>query len=132
MLKKSLIVSSALLMASCGSILSGTSSNVAVNAYQNGQLVNGAECILDNKKRQYRVVTPANISIDKSRKDMTAKCEYNGMTSNVTEADSSFNAETLLGILLDWGIISIPVDFISGGAWDYPERIDVNFPSEEK
>ena len=94
--------------------------------------MNGAECILDNKKRQYRVITPANISVDKSRKDMTATCEHNGLTSNTTEVESSFNAETLLGILWDFGILSIPTDFISGGAWDYPQNINVNFPTKEK
>ena len=36
---------------------------------------------------------------------------------------AKFNKTSLLGIFVDLGLVSIPVDFITGAAWDiYPDR----------
>ena len=44
-------------------------------------------------------------------------CEDNGL---VTQPD--FNETSLLGLFVDFGLISIPTDFLTGAAWDIEPR----------
>lgn len=39
------------------------------------------------------------------------------------ETTSSFDSASLLGILLDFGILSVPIDFVSGAAWKTDQEI---------
>ena len=128
MFKKTLLLSVvALSISACGTILSGTSQNISVNSIQGGQEISGAACVIDNGIQKYYVNTPGTISVDKYKKDIAVQCEKDGIKSEIAQGSSDFNAITLLGVLLDFGIFSIPTDFISGGAWEYPKTITASF-----
>ena len=95
---------------SCATIFTGTTQNVNFDSNQKGAIVrvNG----------QPVGSTPCNVSVKKSSK-ATIHFSKEGYEDNLVELKGRFNATSLLGILLDWGIISIPTDFITGAAWKY-------------
>lgn len=127
MFKKIILLATFISLASCGTIISGTSQNISVTATEAGKPVEGAACVIDNESQKYYVTTPGTISVDKSKKDIVVSCEKDGKKSDIAKGSSDFNATTLLGILLDFGIISIPTDLISGATWEYPPQIQASF-----
>jgi uncharacterized protein YceK len=133
--KKSLFLLASLttlsVLSGCGTILSGTQQNISITSTQNGQDVNNAACVVDNGSQKYYVNTPGTVSVDKSKRDISVLCEKDGMKSDIVQGTSDFNATTLLGVLLDFGIFSIPTDFISGGAWEYPKTITTSFKAKD-
>ena len=109
----------ALLASGCASMLSGTTQSVSIEAIADGRPVHGATCRLSNTKGNWVVSTPGSATINKAHGDLQVSCakeEFAGVSTH----SSSFNPQTILGILLDGGIFSIPTDLIAGGAWTYP------------
>jgi len=48
-----------------------------------------------------------------------------GECKRTITTEARFNKMTLMGLLLDLGLVSIPVDFINGAAWNiYPSKIE--------
>jgi hypothetical protein len=45
------------------------------------------------------------------------RAEKEGCESTTSTTTESFDPTSLLGIFIDFGLISIPVDMISGAAW---------------
>lgn len=49
-----------------------------------------------------------------------------GDCSQTFTTQAEFNKTTLLGLLVDVGLFSIPTDFITGAAWNiYPDKIKI-------
>jgi hypothetical protein len=47
-----------------------------------------------------------------------------GECTRVFTTQARFNSTSLLGLVIDAGLISIPIDFITGAAWKvYPDKI---------
>ncbi len=113
-----LLVSLSLLVSSCASIFNGTTERIHVRSD-----VPGTKLYLNNKEIGTQT---ASFQIAKKRMDealISARKE--GCGEAVTEIDTKFNPNTLWGILIDLGIISIfVVDWAINGATQEAERRD--------
>jgi hypothetical protein len=95
-------------LSGCANIIKGSNDNVSVNSLEKGTsiFVDGAARGIDN----------AMVNVKKG-KPHSLRAEKDGCQSVSTETGESFDATSLLGILLDFGIFTIPIDLISGAAW---------------
>lgn len=95
-------------LSGCASIIKGNNDNVHVNSLEKGTtlFVDGAPRGMDS----------AMVNVKKG-KPHALRAEKEGCLPVTGETGESFDGTSLLGILLDLGIISIPVDLISGAAW---------------
>lgn len=104
----------ALLSTGCASILHGTSDTISVNSMEKDTIiyVDGTPRGKDNARGQIKRGDVHTITASKEGcQDVTMK------------TTDSFDIATLLGIFLDYGIISIPIDLISGAAWKTDQSI---------
>ncbi|MFN0007031.1 MAG: PEGA domain-containing protein [Planctomycetota bacterium] len=98
----------ALLGSSCASIFSGGRDTITINSLEPGTRVfvdgalRGEDCVSVDVKRGKKHVI---------------RVEKKGCQTVTEETGESLDGCMFLGILIDWGIISIPVDLISGSAW---------------
>ncbi|WP_190274820.1 PEGA domain-containing protein [Leptothrix cholodnii] len=92
----------------CSSIIKGTSETISVNSIEKGTTiyVDGAARGLDS----------ASVSVKKG-KPHSIRAEKDGCQAVTADTTETFDPTSLLGILLDFGIFSIPIDLMSGAAW---------------
>lgn len=92
----------------CASVIKGSSDTLTVNSLEKGTTiyVNGAA----------RGVDTAAVSVKKG-KPHTIRVEKEGCQPVTAETTESFDPTSLLGILIDFGLITIPIDLMSGAAW---------------
>nr|WP_315261786.1 hypothetical protein [uncultured Limnohabitans sp.] len=103
-----LIITSAIALTGCSTIIKGTSETISVNSLEKGTTlsVDGSPRGLDG----------ASVSVKKG-KIHTLRAEKPGCSAVNAETTETFDPTSLLGILLDLGIFSIPIDLMSGAAW---------------
>lgn len=97
-----------MLMTGCASLIKGNTDDITINSLERGTTlyVNGAARGNDS----------AFVTLDKGKSySITAKKD--GCTPVTAQTGESFDPTTLLGIFIDYGLISIPIDLISGSAW---------------
>lgn len=99
-------------LSGCASMFSGSEQQVSIKTHPD------AEIYIDDRfagnghtQKKLRRDEPHIIRVTKGT------CEQTYTTQ------AKFNKTSLLGLFLDVGLISIPVDFITGAAWDiHPNR----------
>ncbi|WNC73101.1 hypothetical protein RGQ13_03700 [Thalassotalea psychrophila] len=105
-------LTASLFLSGCAGIINGTSDNITITSVEPGTRI-----YVDGVKRG---IDDALVQIDRGETH-TIKVVKKGCEPVIIETGDKFDATSLLGILLDWGVISIPVDLISGAAWKaYP------------
>jgi hypothetical protein len=94
-------------LSGCASIFSGNSDEIAINSLEKNSIiyVNG----------RARGKDTAHVQVDRG-KEHTIVAKKEGCLDGTAETSWSFDPRSLLGIFIDFGIISIPVDFAIGGA----------------
>ncbi len=92
----------------CSSIIHGGHDTVTINS-----LEKGATIYVDNIPRGADIV---QVDLERGESHIV-RATKPGCTDTITPVTDKFDTTTLLGIFLDLGIISLPVDFISGSAW---------------
>jgi len=102
------VVALSLCLGSCASIIHGTTDTITVNS-----LDPQATIYVDGAARGVGV---AQIDVKRGKKHAIWAVK-DGHQSSIVETGESFDPTTLLGILIDFGIITIPIDLISGAAW---------------
>lgn len=92
----------------CASIIHGTSDTVTVNSLEKGSTiyVDGAPRGIDVAQVQVKRGNPHQLRVEKD-----------GCQAVSAETVEKFDSVSLLGIFLDFGIITIPIDLVSGAAW---------------
>ncbi len=111
-IKKS-ILTALLGLTGCSSIIHGGHDTVTINS-----LEKGATIYVDNIPRGADI-----IQVDLERGEAhTVRASKDGCTDTMVPVTDKFDPTSLLGIFLDFGIISLPVDFISGSAWKIAPR----------
>ena len=108
MKKIALIVALAILSTGCSTIIKGTTETISVNSLEKGTVIS-----VDGAPRG---VDAASVSLKKG-KTHSLRAEKPGCSSVTTETTETFDPTSLLGILIDFGIFSIPIDLMSGAAW---------------
>ncbi|GAA3544509.1 hypothetical protein [Zobellella aerophila] len=112
---KSLLVVTvvASLTTGCASIINGTNDTVSITSdadtsiYVDGNRAGRGDITIPLKRGKTHIIT--------------AKKE--GCFANSIETQTAFDKTSLLGILIDFGIVSIPLDFAIGGASEISPRI---------
>lgn len=102
------------LLSGCSAIINGKSESLTVRSadpeailYVNGMKV-GKDSAVWSQQR-------GKTSILEAKKD--------GCATGVIHTDTNFDPTTLLGIFIDFGIVSIPVDAINGTMWKSDKQI---------
>jgi PEGA domain len=106
-MRHAVIVLLGLGLAGCASIFSGNSDQITVNSLESGSVI-----YVDGHARGKDVT---NVQVDRG-KGHTIVVKKEGCQDATAETGWSFDARSLLGVFIDLGIISIPVDFAIGGA----------------
>lgn len=109
MKKISIIALSALLLSGCAAMFSGTSQQVSIRSHDkdakifvNGGYLGKGDVVTTFKKKE----------------DYTITVEQDGCRTVTMPVSKSFDATTLLGVFVDFGIVSIlVVDGAGTGAW---------------
>jgi hypothetical protein len=99
----------------CASMFSGSQQTLVVKTTE------GAEIYIDG-----RYVGTSLIKREVAR-DMSheIRVEKDGC-ENSFRTQSKFNKTSLLGVLVDAGLISIPIDFATGAAWHvWPNKLEI-------
>jgi len=96
------------MLSGCASVIKGNNANITVNSLEKGTIifVDGAPRGIDIAMVNSKKGAPHILRVEKE-----------GCQTVVAESGESFDATTLLGVFFDFGIISIPFDFITGAAW---------------
>ena len=95
-------------LSGCASIIKGNSEKITVNSLEQDTVI-----WVDGSPRGKDAV-----SVDiKKGNPVTIKASKQGCQDVSVQTTETFDATSLLGILIDFGIISIPIDLISGAAW---------------
>ena len=106
-------VLAAALTSGCASIVNGTNDSVTISAPADTAVY------IDGQKTGTGDVTASL----KRGKTYIVSAQKEGCRSANVETSTSFDKTSLLGILIDFGIISIPLDFIIGGAREIDPKI---------
>jgi hypothetical protein len=109
-----LTVAVALLSTGCASIMRGTSDTITITSLEEDTIIYVDE--IPRGKNQ----AVAEVS---RGEEHTIKVTKAGCQTMVVQTGKKFDMTSLLGILIDWGIISIPIDLVSGAAWKTHPKI---------
>lgn len=95
-------------LSGCATVITGGNDYVSVNSLEKGSTiyVDGAVRGIDSVMINVRRGQTHSLRVEKA-----------GCHPVMAETGTSFDARTLLGILIDAGIVSIPFDFASGAVW---------------
>ena len=102
------LVFSVALTSGCASIIKGNSDRITVTSLEKDSVI-----WVDGAPRGRDAVT---VDVKKGN-PVSLKATKQGFQDVSIETTESFDATSLLGILIDFGIVSIPIDLISGAAW---------------
>lgn len=91
----------------CASILSGTEDNVSVNS-----LVEDTVILVDATPRGKNA---ASLTLQRGKSHIITAIK-NGCQDVTITTGQQFDYRSLLGIFIDFGLISVPIDFVSGAA----------------
>lgn len=108
----------------------GTSQNLSLMAYtaDSKDLV-GANCELKNDEGAWTAVTPANVMVHRSNKDLLVKCTKEGYSDARANVVSKTKANMFGNIIFGGGIGAI-IDHNNGSAYSYPPIIKMTMGQE--
>lgn len=108
------LVLSSLFLTGCASITNGSQQEVTIKTGKT------TEIYIDGR------YAGKGYSRKKLARDQTHVISLSlGECKRTITTEAQFNKMTLMGLLLDMGLISIPVDFMNGAAWNiYPNKIE--------
>lgn len=96
-------------LASCASILSGGKDMVTINSS-----VADVRILIDGEVHGVNSVATA---LRRGHKQHTIRVEHDDYLPVEAAIDTKFDSRALLGILIDFGLITIPIDILSGNAF---------------
>ena len=101
-------MASVALMTGCASVIHGTNDMVTVNSLEKGSTIyiDGAPRGIDVAQVQVKRGNVHQVRVEKEG------CQPVAMTTT-----EKFDPTSLLGVLLDFGVITIPIDLVTGAAW---------------
>ncbi len=99
----------------CASMFSGSEQQVTIKTSNN------SEIFIDG-----RYVGKGYSKRNLSRDEFHVISVSQGNCKNSLTTQARFNKMSLLGFLVDLGLVSMPVDFLTGAAWNiYPNKIEL-------
>ncbi|MEM1244382.1 MAG: hypothetical protein AAGG80_06145 [Pseudomonadota bacterium] len=126
MMRIILLLTSALTLAGCATIASGSTQTINVRAIDSvhHRIIPGAKCVVaDNREHVYHINTnPGHTIVSKGQGALRVSCRRHGYYQTHVGVGSSFNAWTIADIIF-WP--SAIVDVYSGAYQKYPSHITV-------
>jgi hypothetical protein len=114
------VLSAALAVSGCATILDGTSQPIAVTTTP----ATGALCTLSNPEGSWSVVTPGTVVVDKSEHNLVVQCSKSGFPDGTASIPSDFSEWTLVNI--PFGVVGLGVDAATGAWSEYPDSFQVS------
>lgn len=113
-----------LLLSACATVTQGTTESITVTSEPTA-----ATCTLQRDGALIGAVnpTPGSVTVSRSTRDITVRCERQGVQPAVQTVSANFQAMTLGNILLG-GVVGIVIDAASGAMGDYPPNVHVVMP----
>ena len=106
---KAAVVSSIVLASGCASMFNGSSQQVSIRSNVDGAMLYVNEGFIGKE---------SGVTTLKKKKDYHIVARKDGCTDSSVQASKSFDATTLLGVLIDFGVITVLlVDGVGTGAW---------------
>lgn len=111
-----------LLLAACASIIEGSTDHISVITTPS---VN-ASCTLTNERGSFSTPSGAQATVKKSRTDLDVRCvdKRSGLKGK-SKVESDVEAWAF-GNLIFGGLIGLTTDWITGAAYNYPDRVLVS------
>lgn len=103
-----IIISAAATLSGCASILSGTEDRITINSMTSDTII-----LVDSIPRG---TNSAEVTVDRGSKHIITASKKGCADTSVTTGQG-FDHKSLLGIFIDFGLITIPADFFTGAAW---------------
>lgn len=110
-----------LALSACGTAIDGASQKIHVETPG----AHDAVCTLENNHLKYKIYTPGSAVIAKRPGPLTVTCEADGNRTKKVVYDEKIN-DTAFANILNGGL-GAAWDYETGGAFDYPETIVVDF-----
>lgn len=122
---KGLAVAMLIGLSGCASITGSEMQSVALTATDSqGQLVDKAECELQNDKGHWTAKTPGFVTIRRSAEDLSVTCRKEGLVDGVLRAVSRA-AGRMFGNIVFGGGIGALIDHNKGNGYNYPDSLPV-------
>lgn len=115
-----ILVSAALALSGCASIMKGSSQSINVATPP----TTGALCNLSSKEGSWSLTSPGSVMVEKSNEDIQVRCTKAGWQDAVAAIPSSFQGWTV-GNIIFGGIIGLGVDAATGAINEYPNAFQV-------
>lgn len=110
-----------IVLAGCSTLTQGTDQLITVMTPG----VDGAKCNMTSVSgKNWFVVTPGSVSVDKSKDDISVTCKKDGYRDGAAVLTSDFENMSF-GNIIFGGIIGVGVDAASGAINKYPPTINV-------
>ncbi|MEQ1752843.1 MAG: hypothetical protein ABL973_01775 [Micropepsaceae bacterium] len=104
----------------CASIIKGSSAAINVTTPP----VTGATCTLSSSQGSWQLVSPASVTVERSKNDIQVRCTKEGYQDASAVIPSNFEGWTV-GNLIFGGVIGVGVDAATGALNDYPNAFQV-------
>ena len=113
-----------LFTSACATITTGTTQSMTVTSEPTAAI-----CRLEREGTTVGVVnpTPGTVTISRSSRDLSVRCEKPGYQPGLRTISASFQAATLGNILLG-GVVGIVIDAASGAVGQYEQNLHVVLP----
>lgn len=117
------------LISGCATVLQGTTDEITLVLHGDPQ--KQASCTLsDENSIEVALEAGVPLSITRTSDDLTIECKQ-GDSSLEHQVHSSFSSAWLLtNFLMDFCIITCPVDLATGAFYDYPNEVVISFGDE--
>lgn len=111
----------AILMASCATIVSGTTQNIYIETPE----VEGASCELSDSMGGHRYLprTPGSVMVPKGYGAITVRCRKEGYETKVAEVVATTAHAATFGNVLFGGVVGVIIDSTTGASRKYPDKL---------
>lgn len=118
-----------LLITGCATVLQGTSDELTV-VVEGGERSSTVCTLTDGRSEQKELLLGVPVSIARTSRDLNIRCEDGALTVEHDVRSSFSSAWLLADFLMDFCIITCPVDLATGAFYDYPDKVVVSFDGE--
>lgn len=126
------MISLSIIISGCSTLTGeGTSQNLSLMTYSaDSKDLIGANCEMKNDEGVWTAVTPANVMVHRSNKDLLVKCTKQGYSDARANVVSKTKANMFGNIIFGGGIGAI-IDHNNGSAYSYPSIIKMTMGEEK-
>jgi hypothetical protein len=115
------------LTSGCATLFVGVTQTVTIETRDEGAVLLGSLCNLQNGKGAWNLTTPRSVVIERSFSDLAVMCSHEGYGPAGRIIKSTVGAWMLGNVVMIGGVIGAAIDIDNGAAFDYPIFITVDF-----